>query len=166
MQLRFFRVPVVSPEPFAEELNRFLRGHRVLTVQRELVREDAGAYWALCVEYLESVGGAGEGTGGAGGSNKPKVDYKEVLSEADFAVFSRLRLLRKEVAEREGLPVYAVFTNEQMAAMVADKVDSLASLGKIDGVGAARIQKYGALFLASIKQPEVGPDEAGGKPAA
>ena len=108
---------------------------------------------------------AGGGTGGRA-DGKPKVDYKEVLSEADFAVFSRLRVLRKEVAEREGLPVYAVFTNEQMAAMVTGRADSLAALGKIDGIGAARVEKYGAAFLAALQQTGGGGDETGGQPAA
>jgi hypothetical protein len=53
------------------------------------------------------------------------VDYKEVLNEADFAVFSRLRDLRKVIAEKEAVPAYAIFTNEQLAAMVTGKVDRL-----------------------------------------
>lgn len=38
--------------------------------------------------------------------------------------------------------------------MVTGKVDSLAALGKIDGVGAARIEKYGAAFLALLTGKE------------
>jgi hypothetical protein len=53
------------------------------------------------------------------------VDYKEVMNEADFAVFSRLRDLRKVIAEKEAVPAYAIFTNEQLAAMVTGKVDRL-----------------------------------------
>jgi len=147
MELQFFRIPAREPGEFVEELNRFLRGHRVLMVQRELVREEGGAYWAVCVEYLPAAPAAGKGAVAAG---KPKVDYREVLSEADFAVFSRLRELRKQVAEQEAVPVYAVFTNEQMAAMVTGKADSLAALGRIDGIGEARVQKYGAAFLAVL----------------
>ena len=162
MELRFFQIPVANAEVFSDDLNRFLRGHRVLAVERELVREEGGAYWAVCVEFLPLVGGGAASQGGVAG--KPKVDYKEVLGDADFAVFSRLRQLRKEAAERDGLPVYAVFTNEQMAAMVTGKVDSLAGMQKIEGVGGARIEKYGAAFLAVLQQ--TGVHETGGKPAA
>lgn len=151
MELRFFSIPARDPGVFGEELNRFLRGHRVLVVQRELVREDGGgAYWAVCVEYLPAA--VDDGKNGGSTSGKPKVDYREVLNEADFAVFSRLRELRKQVAEREAVPVYAVFTNEQMAAMVTGRVDSLAALGKIEGIGEARVQKYGAAFLTLLKE--------------
>lgn len=157
MELRFFSIPARDPGVFGEELNRFLRGHRALVVQRELVREEGGgAYWAVCVEYLPAA--VSDGRNGGAGTGRPKVDYREVLSEADFAVFSRLRELRKQVAEQEAVPVYAVFTNEQMAAMVTGKADSLAALGRIDGVGEARVQKYGAAFLAVLKE---GPKNSG-----
>jgi hypothetical protein len=41
------------------------------------------------------------------------VDYREVLKPEEFEVFSRLREWRKAVAEKEGIPVYAVLTNGQ-----------------------------------------------------
>jgi len=83
------------------------------------------------------------------------VDYKEVLNEVDFAVFARLRELRKTLAEKEAVPPYAVFTNEQLAAMVTQKSDSLTALGQIEGVGASRLEKYGPAFLEFLKkEPE------------
>ena len=42
-------------------------------------------------------------------------DYKQVLKPEEFEVFSRLREWRKGVAEKEGVPVYVVFSNEQLA---------------------------------------------------
>jgi superfamily II DNA helicase RecQ len=74
-----------------------------------------------------------------------------VLNEADFVVFSKLRDLRKAVAEKEGAPAYSVFTNEQLAAMVTGRVESQAALGKIDGVGSARLEKYGSAFVDALK---------------
>ena len=74
---------------------------------------------------------------------KGRIDYKEVLSEADFTVFAKLRELRKTFAEKEAVPAYSIFTNEQLAAMVTEKPSSLAELGKINGLGEARVKKYG-----------------------
>jgi hypothetical protein len=146
MQLRFFRIPAHDTGGFAEELNGFLRSHRIVNVEREFCNNSDGAYWAVCVEYLASVsGGAGPSGGG-----KDKIDYREKLSPEDFAVFSALREVRKELAERDGVPVYAVFTNEQIAAMVTTKADSLAALQKIDGVGASRLEKYGERIVAAL----------------
>ena len=72
-----------------------------------------------------------------------KVDYREVLSAEDFAVFSKLREVRKGLAEKEGVPPYTIFTNEQFATVVRQKVTTKAALEKVEGVGAARLEKYG-----------------------
>ena len=54
-----------------EELNRFLRGHRVLSVQKPLVGNDSAAYWAIGVDHIESV--AGSTSGAAFGAWRLKV---------------------------------------------------------------------------------------------
>ena len=46
------------------------------------------------------------------------MDYGEVLSAEEFAVFSRLREERRKWAESEGAPVYTIFTNAQLADLV------------------------------------------------
>ena len=76
---------------------------------------------------------------------KNKIDYKDVLKPEEFAVFAKLRDLRKQIAQAEAVPVYTIFTNEQLADMVRAKVTTRAGLGKIDGIGEARVEKYGAL---------------------
>lgn len=78
-------------------------------------------------------------------------DYKELLSPEDFAVFVKLRDLRKEIAQADAVPVYAIFTNEQLARMVETRVTSAAGLEAIAGVGDARIAKYGERFLACLQ---------------
>jgi superfamily II DNA helicase RecQ len=85
-----------------------------------------------------------------------RIDYRERLSEADFAIYAKLRSLRKSIAERDGLPAYALFTNEQLAAMVQQRVTSLKGLEEIPGVGPARVSKYGAAFLEILRSMEPG----------
>jgi len=78
---------------------------------------------------------------------KSRIDYKEVLNEQDFALFSKLRELRKQIAEKEGIPVYAVFTNEQLAEIVRRKVKTKTEMRKIEGIGEAKVEKYGTIFF-------------------
>ena len=47
-----------------------------------------------------------------------RIDYREVFNASEYALFDKLRNLRKELAEKSGIPVYAVFTNEQLGYMV------------------------------------------------
>lgn len=63
----------------------------------------------------------------------------------------RLRDLRQIIAKEESVPVYTIFTNEQLAAMVTSNAHSLNELGKIDGIGEARLAKYGSRFLDSMQ---------------
>lgn len=87
-----------------------------------------------------------------------------MLNEQDFALFARLRAVRKQLAEAEGVPAYAIFTNDQLAAMVKDRTQSLTALKAIDGVGEARATKYGGAFLPHLLLPT--PDPSGETSAA
>jgi len=150
MPFEFIQIPANGQGSAKEELNKRLRGGRIASVRKEFVPNGEDSFWAFCIEFLDGALG-GDKSRGAG----PKVDYKEVLSAEDFAVFAKLRDLRKAISDKDAIPAYAIFTNEQLAAMVTGKVDSLAALVKIDGVGAARIEKYGAAFLTLLTGKEV-----------
>ncbi|HNY13386.1 MAG TPA: HRDC domain-containing protein [Candidatus Wallbacteria bacterium] len=147
MQYKIFVVPIKNIAESEDDLNRFLRSHRVLSVQKEFVCEKENSFWTFVVEYLEQAQGQNTGSG----DGKSKVDYKEVLSAEDFAIFTKLRDLRKEIANKEAIPVYAVFTNEQLAEMARQKVKIKSDLQKIAGVGEAKIEKFGGAFLDALK---------------
>ena len=151
MQMAFFTVPARGDSGLQENLNAFLRSHRVLSVHREFVGQGDHSFWAMAVEYLE---GAAASTSGSSSSRKPRVDYKEVLSPDDFAVFAKLREWRKAVAEREGIPVYAVLTNEQLAAIATNRPSSAAAIKDVEGIGDAKAGKYGEGVLAVLTQAE------------
>lgn len=155
MQLRFFQIPVDGGAA-EEELNKFLRSHRVLRIDREMTRRESSPAWAVSVEYLEGAGPSAS-TSGTRRSEERKVDYKEVLNTADFSVFSELRELRKSLAEAEGVPVYAVFTNDQLAKFAQARPATKAALEKVEGVGAAKVEKYGERVLAVISATAVIP---------
>lgn len=145
MPFEFIQIPANGQGSAKEELNKLLRGGRIASVRKEFVAHGEDSFWAFCVEYLDGLIAADKSR-----SSAPKIDYKEVLNEVDFSVYSKLRDLRKEFFEKEAIPAYSIFTNEQLAAMVTEKVDSLSALGKINGVGVARVEKYGAAFLAIL----------------
>ena len=147
MQLKLFILPVKNLSAPEGEMNAFLRSHRMLAVKKEFVSDGENSFWTFCVEYLESAPAA---AGGPNASGRPKVDYKELLKPEEFEVFSRLREWRKVAAEKESVPVYVVFTNEQLAAMVKKKVGSKAALKEIEGVGEARVEKYGDAVLVRV----------------
>ena len=144
MRVQFFTVPVQDPGAEQEALNRFLDAHRVLSVDREFVTDGRQSLWCFCITYADGEAPATSRPGKGG------IDYRQVLNEADFEIFARLRKLRKELADRDATPAYNIFNNEQLADMVRNQVDSIAGLLALGGVGQARVEKYGALFLDEL----------------
>jgi superfamily II DNA helicase RecQ len=159
MALKFFHMAVRGDPSVEEELNAFLSSHRVLSVERRFVDLGENSFWALCVDYLPGTNG--QPTAGFG--KKGRIDYREVLPPEQFAVFAHLRELRKQLAQSESVPVYTIFTNDQLADMVRRNVNSKADLEAIAGVGDSRISKYGAQFLARLRAAAP-KNEASGKP--
>lgn len=144
MKLAFFSVPVFHPNAAQDELNGFIASHRIVALEKQFVPDGVASSWAVCVAYLE--GNAATAPSGRGG----RVDYRQVLSESDFVVYAELRALRKSIAEHDGLPAYALFTNEQLAEMVTRRATSEAALGEISGIGKARLEKYGREFIGVL----------------
>lgn len=153
MAFKFFTVPIQDSGRAVGELNGFLRSHKVLLVDRRWVEQGASSFWSFCVDYLETSSGGGDGRAGG---QRGKVDYKEVLSPEEFAVFARRREVGKEIAAAEAVPVYTIFTNEQLAQMVQRKAADRAALEKIAGVGDTRIDKYGARMPEVLAQAWAG----------
>ncbi len=143
MQLAHFRIAVHDDGKEQEICNTFLRSKKILKLNHQFVADGANSYWSVLVEYLES-------TGKNNNEKRERIDYRKVLSPEDFSVFDRLRKARKKFAERDGVPVYTVFTNEQLAKIVTEKITTPAELKKIDGVGQATAEKY-ASILAALK---------------
>lgn len=171
MSLHFFTIPALNPQPVQDALNDFCAAQRVVSIDRQFVAAGVDSFWAVCVTVAPGTGAlpaalkAAQRRSGGDSAASARVDYKQVLNEQDFARYADLRVWRKAAAEHDGVPVYAVFTNEQLAQIVQRRVDTLAALGEIEGVGPARLARYGAAVLARVP-PAVNPPEKGNAHAA
>ncbi len=160
MRLRFFLIPVYATAEGPADLNQFLAAHRVLAIDRQFVSDGPSSAWAVCVTY---DGGGGEARSAP--ARRGKVDYRDLLTPPEFAVFARLRALRKDMADGEGVPAYALFTNEHLMEMVQRRVTTVTALGTIPGVGQARVEKYGTAFLQVLTEAALPGEPIVGDPA-
>ena len=151
MQIKIFDVTSVSLEEL-DALNRFLRSHRILDIDRRFYyTENKMAHWSVCVTYLPQPE-PNYGYGNNAGAPREKIDYKTVLSEADFAKFSKLRELRKQLSSAEAVPAYAVFTDAELAQIaLLPSIDAL-SVSKISGIGEKRLEKYGKILCERYQE--------------
>lgn len=145
MQIKIFTIPVIADEKDVEELNHFLRSQKIIDVRRELTQSNGNSCWTFCVTYMPEHRQQSTDTV-RNGSRQTKIDYKEVLNNDTFERFSRMRKLRKQIAESEAVPAYAVFTDAELAEMAKLEVLDTASIQKIPGIGKKKVEKYGNAF--------------------
>jgi len=70
----------------------------------------------------------------------------------DEALFLRLKALRKELADRQRVPAYIVFSDQVLLEMATRRPSSEIELLAVSGVGPAKLRKYGSEFLAVLRQ--------------
>ena len=68
------------------------------------------------------------------------------------AIWEALRTKRNELAQEQGVPAYIIFHDATLMEMVEYHPTSLAEFGKINGVGATKLEKYGNDFLSVLNR--------------
>ncbi len=66
-------------------------------------------------------------------------------------LFEALKSRRREIAQAQGVPPYVVFHDSTLAAMAAQRPQSLAEFADLPGVGERKLETYGAAFLEVIR---------------
>jgi ATP-dependent DNA helicase RecQ len=72
------------------------------------------------------------------------------LNDAAMSLFDALRAERARLAKAQGVPPYLVFHDSSLRAMAMEKPSTMDEMAEINGVGAAKLQRYGEDFLAVI----------------
>jgi ATP-dependent DNA helicase RecQ len=142
--------PVLKLTPAAGAL---LRGDETLMLAKARVR--------VAVEVAK---GAATEDGKAGGkgrrAKKGRAERRlvEVAAQAgaggapdDDALFDELRALRRQIADREGVPAYVIFHDATLREMAAARPAISAELLDVNGVGERKLEKYGEEFLALLR---------------
>lgn len=74
------------------------------------------------------------------------------MTPGEEAVFSRLRTLRKSLADLENVPPYVVFPDRSLQEMARTLPRDLGAFAEISGVGEFKVKKYGPVFVAAIRK--------------
>ncbi|HSF13285.1 MAG TPA: RQC domain-containing protein, partial [Erythrobacter sp.] len=67
-------------------------------------------------------------------------------------LFEALRARRKELAAEHGIPAYVIFHDSVLRDMAMQSPETLAELGTIPGVGAKKLETWGADFVAVVRE--------------
>jgi ATP-dependent DNA helicase RecQ len=118
---------LIRPDPerhgafrMTEAARPILRGEAAVTLRRDTIRAAA----------------------------KPVV--KALVSDEDAPLFSALKAKRRALAEAARVPAYVIFPDRTLIEMAERRPRTLDDMARISGVGAKKLESYGAAFLEVI----------------
>jgi ATP-dependent DNA helicase RecQ len=83
-------------------------------------------------------------------TRKKSRSARGVPSGEDGLLWEKLRDVRKQIATEQGVPAYVIFHDATLMEMVERRPVTLEAMSAVSGVGAAKLDKYGARFLDAI----------------
>ncbi|MFH1194962.1 MAG: DNA helicase RecQ [bacterium] len=79
-----------------------------------------------------------------------KIKMKEQLQ--DNELFELLRMKRREIADEYNIPPYVIFSDKSLIQMATLLPQTKSDFLKISGVGSAKLERYGNVFINIIKK--------------
>ncbi len=142
------------------EVAAFIANKEVISISDYFFQTDEVPYLTLVIRYRL----AGASVGGEKSGKKERDDsWKGVLSDNDWPLFNSLRDWRNTYAKEKGFPSYIICTNRELAEIAHQRPQSLNALGQIEGIGEAKLKKYGKSLLELLV---VGKAQEGGSGSA
>jgi DNA helicase-2/ATP-dependent DNA helicase PcrA len=108
----------------------------------------------------ERGGRARAGSGAAGSDGRPRA--RALSGDVDGELYERLRAWRAGVATTTSKPAYTVVVDATLEAIAELRPASIAELARINGIGPAKINVYGAALLAIVAERAPGSASSAG----
>lgn len=77
---------------------------------------------------------------------------RQSVANYDKDLFSRLRFLRKQIADKENIPPYIVFNDATLQEMAQYMPTSNIEMLQINGVGSIKLERFGRPFIKLIQE--------------
>ena len=149
MQIKFFTIPGTGCHLTEEELNKFLRSHRILNVDKSF-NPGNGGYWSLCIEYMDI-----ESLATVPGKRETK-DLTLDLNDEEKKRYEKYRQIRLGLSREKNIKAFEIFSNNELA--ILSKFPSIdAAATEIDGIKPDHIKNYLQFFLTD-NQPQDAPE--------
>ena len=122
---------------------------------QELIKQDGDRYPVL--KLLPKGAAALTGTGAIFGIRReettPKARRRVISGEGPYneALFERLRVVRKRIADAHRVPPYIIFSDKTLHEMSSAVPKTASEMRRISGVGDVKLERYGKEFLEEIR---------------
>ncbi len=74
----------------------------------------------------------------------------EAIQPSDLGAFDALRAWRRDEAKRQSVPPYVIFSDRTLIELARDRPASPEALLRVNGVGQAKLERYGAAVLGVL----------------
>jgi len=112
MQIRVFKIPLNDADRTCEEMNKFLRAHRILQSERHFCSDDGG-YWTVLAEYM-----VGDPVADAVPAHRSEhEDVTRNMTEEQKKLYAQFCSIRSRLAKEQNIAHYLVFNNKELAAL-------------------------------------------------
>jgi DNA helicase-2/ATP-dependent DNA helicase PcrA len=150
--------------PIAQSLSRpeaVEEERRLLYVATTRAREQLSLSWSLSrnpggkrarprSRFLDGIAPGSGPTAPLRRAGKPGKKEKVVLEGEAGELFERLRAWRSQAARSASVPAYVVFSDATLQAIAETRPASLRELSGLPGIGAKKLEQYGADVLATV----------------
>ena len=77
---------------------------------------------------------------------------RNAVNNYDKDLFARLRFLRKQIADKDNIPPYIVFSDATLQEMSLYLPENKMEMLQINGVGSVKLERFGQAFLSVIRE--------------
>lgn len=157
MQCKVFHLRV-NKQHLAEDeaaLNAFLASVDVASVTSALVPASVH-FWSVLV-FFNTPAPEPKASAPLTASEEAERPPSPPLTPSEQQRFDALRAWRTEQAQAEGVPSYVVANDQTLRLLATTPIASVDDLASIKGLGAKRVEKYGAAIL-SVLEDDVAED--------
>ncbi len=74
------------------------------------------------------------------------------VESQDLPLFQALRDMRARLAKEQNLPAYVIFHDSTLRMIAEQRPGSMSELGRIGGIGGAKLERYGAEVLEVVRE--------------
>lgn len=78
----------------------------------------------------------------------------QLVRSHEREMWEALRTLRRQLAEEHSVPPYVIFPDSTLLDMLREQPEDLDDMAQISGVGARKLERYGAAFLRVLNQTD------------
>ncbi len=141
IQFKTFTFPVILTDERIDDVNKFMQKHRIIDFEKHLIVSEQKAFWCFIIQFDATE------TSSAEKKDANKIDYKTMLSNDEFARFSKLRARRKEMAIEDAVPAFRIFTDAELAEIAKIEFPDANNIRAVKGIGDAKAEKYANRLL-------------------